>query len=152
MIRKMLKSDYDGVRKLMKQVHQLHYINRPDIFRDGDALSQSYFAKFFQDEYFHYVYVKDDEIVGLLMMEHHVKPGYEVVNDRNVFYISDLVVDENHRKSGIGRELYDYAEGVAKAYEATGIELTVWSFNQDAIRFYESLGMTPMNMTMEKKV
>ena len=148
----MLKSDYDGVRKLMKQVHQLHYINRPDIFRDGDAWSQSYFAKLFQDEYFHYVYVKDDEIVGLLMMEHHVKPGYEVVNDRNVFYISDLVVDENHRKSGIGRELYHYAEDVAKAYEATGIELTVWSFNQDAIRFYESLGMTPMNMTMEKKV
>ena len=152
MIRKMLKSDYAGVRKLMKQVHHLHYINRPDICRDGDALSQSYFAKLFQDEYFHYVYIKEDEIVGLLMMEHHVKPGYEVVNDRNVFYISDLVVDENHRKSGIGRELYHYAEDVAKAYEATGIELTVWSFNQDAIRFYESLGMTPMNMTMEKKV
>lgn len=152
MIRKMLKNDYDGVRKLMKQVHQLHYINRPDIFRNGDALSRSYFAKLFQDEYFHYVYIKEDEIVGLLMMEHHVKPGYEVVNDRNVFYISDLVVDENHRKSGIGRELYHYAEDVAKAYEATGIELTVWSFNQDAIRFYESLGMTPMNMTMEKKV
>ena len=136
MIRKMLKSDYDGVRKLMKQVHQLHYINRPDIFWDGDALSQSYFEKLFQDEYFHYVYIKEDEIV----------------NDRNVFYICDLVVDENHRKSGIGRELYHYAEDVAKAYEATGIELTVWSFNQDAIRFYESLGMTPMNMTMEKKV
>ena len=115
-------------------------------------MSQSYFEKLFQDEYFHYVYVKDDEIVGLLMMEHHVKPRYEVVNDRNVFYISDLVVDENHRKSGIGRELYDYAADVAKAYEATGIELTVWSFNQDAIRFYESLGMTPMNMTMEKKL
>lgn len=98
------------------------------------------------------IYIKEDEIVGLLMMEHHVKPGYEVVNDRNVFYICDLVVDENHRKSGIGRELYHYAEDVAKAYEATDIELTVWSFNQDAIRFYESLGMTPMNMTMEKKV
>lgn len=152
MIRKMLKSDYEGVKKLMKQVHQLHYVNRPDIFLDGDALSKSYFDKLFHDEYFHYVYVKDDEIVGLLMMEHHVKPGYEVVNDRNVFYISDLVVDENHRKSGIGRELYGYAATVAKSYEATGIELTAWSFNQDAIRFYESLGMTPMNMTMEKKV
>ena len=112
MIREMLKSGYEGVRKLMKQVHQLHYVNRPDIFLDGDALSKSYFEKLFQDEYFHYVYVKDDEIVGLLMMEHHVKPRYE----------------------------------------ATGIELTVWSFNQDAIRFYESLGMTPMNMTMEKKL
>ena len=41
----MLKSDYAGVRKLMKQVHQLHYVNRPDIFLDGDALSQSYFEK-----------------------------------------------------------------------------------------------------------
>ena len=80
----MLKSDYEGVKKLMKQVHQLHYVN--------------------------------------------------------------------HRKSGIGRELYDYAAAVAKAYEATGIELTVWAFNQDATRFYESLGMTPMNMTMEKKL
>lgn len=88
----MLKSDYEGVKKLMKQVHQLHYVNRPDIFLDGDALSKSYFGKLFHDEYFCYVYVKDDEIVGLLMMEHHVKPGYEVVNDRNVFYISDLVV------------------------------------------------------------
>lgn len=39
MIRKMLKSDYEGVRKLMKQVYQLHYVNRPDIFLDGDALT-----------------------------------------------------------------------------------------------------------------
>ena len=123
MIRKMLKSDYDGVRKLMKQVRQLHYINRPDIFRDGDALSQSYFAKLFRDEYFHYVYVKDDEIVGLLKQE---SPCFSYGECQ--------------------------AEDVAKAYEATGIELTVWSFNQDAIRFYESLGMTPMNMTMEKRV
>ena len=75
----MLKSDYEGVKKLMKQVHQLHYVNRPDIFLDGDVLSKSYFDKLFHDEYFCYVYVKDDEIVGLLMMEHHVKPRYEVV-------------------------------------------------------------------------
>ena len=79
MIRKMLKSDYEGVRKLMKQVHQLHYVNRPDIFLDGDALGKSYFDKLFHDEYFCYVYVKDDEIVVLLMMEHHVKPRYEVL-------------------------------------------------------------------------
>lgn len=47
MIREMLKSDYEGVKKLMKQVHQLHYVNRPDIFLDGDALSKSYFANYF---------------------------------------------------------------------------------------------------------
>ena len=101
MIRKMLKSDYEGVKKLMKQVHQLHYVNRPDIFLDGDVLSKSYFDKLFHDEYFCYVYVKDDEIVGLLMMEHHVKPRYEVVNDRNVFYIMQQLLQKHMKQQGL---------------------------------------------------
>ncbi len=152
MIRRMLETDYAGVRKLMQQVHHLHHVNRPDIFGEGEALRKPYFQKLLGEEYTNFVYVEDEKIVGLLVMRHESAQAYEVMKERNIFYISDLVVDENYRKRGIAHALYHQAIAVAKESHASRVELTVWSFNKDAIAFYESLGMQPMNLRMEMKI
>lgn len=38
MIRKIVEEDYEELRKLVYQVHELHYSNRPDIYIDGNPL------------------------------------------------------------------------------------------------------------------
>lgn len=152
MIRRMVETDYTGVRNLMQQVHHLHHVNRPDIFGEGEALRETYFQKLLAEEYMNYVYVENEKIVGLLVMKHEITPAYEVMNAKDIFYISDLVVDENYRKRGIAHALYHQAVATAKESHASRVELTVWSFNKEAIAFYESLGMQPMNLRMEMKI
>ena len=39
MIRKIIEEDYEEIRKLVYQVHEFHYSNRPDIYIDGNPLS-----------------------------------------------------------------------------------------------------------------
>ena len=43
MIRRVGKSDYNEVRKLVSQVHQIHLNNRCDIYIDGEVLEYDYF-------------------------------------------------------------------------------------------------------------
>ncbi len=70
----------------------------------------------------------------------------------NTAYIDDIYVDPEHRGKGIGKMLFKYIEEMLISKDAERIDLTVWSFNEDAMLFYESLGMKPHRIIMEKKV
>jgi Acetyltransferase (GNAT) family. len=48
--------------------------------------------------------------------------------------------------------LFKHIVDYAKKSGADVLELTVWEFNSDAIKFYESLGMTTKNRRMELKI
>lgn len=45
--------------------------------------------------------------------------------------------------------LFNYLLDKAKKNQVDAIELNVWAFNEKAIKFYQSLGMTVKNMKME---
>ena len=72
------------------------------------------------------------------------------MKERLTYFIEDIVVDNNHRKKGIGKKLYDYLLDKAIKENINAIELNVWSFNKSAIKFYESLGMSVKNMKLER--
>ena len=38
MIREMNLNDYEDVRILVEQIHELHLSNRPDIYNDGEVI------------------------------------------------------------------------------------------------------------------
>lgn len=68
MIRKIVEKDYEELKKLVYQGHELHCSNRPDIYNDGNPLPLEYFNELLNDtNAFNYVYVEDDKIYGLLM-------------------------------------------------------------------------------------
>lgn len=50
MIRRMSENDYEGIKKLVFQVHQLHLENRPDIYNDVDPFDEAYFDFILKDE------------------------------------------------------------------------------------------------------
>ena len=58
-----------------------------------------------------------------------------------------LVLDEN--KLTCKKELYEYLKNEVKSKNIDAIELNVWGFNENAIRFYESLGMNIKNIKYE---
>ena len=152
MIRKMNLNDYEDVRILVKQIHELHLSNRPDIYNDGESFPKEYFEKVLSDaNNLNYVYVENKKIVGVLNATlQHTNP-LPIIKPRTYYFIENLVVDKNHRRKGIAKKLFSYLTLKAKENNIDSIELNVWAFNKDAIKFYESMGMNIKNIRMEIK-
>ena len=152
MIREMNLNDYEDVRILVKQIHELHLSNRPDIYNDGESFPKEYFEKVLSDaNNLNYVYVENKKIVGVLNATlQHTNP-LPIIKARTYYFIENLVVDKNHRRKGIAKKLFNYLTLKAKENNIDSIELNVWSFNTEAIKFYESMGMNIKNIRMEIK-
>ena len=60
-----------------------------------------------------------------------------------------LVVDEKHRRKGIGKALFNEVQKRARKVGAKRVNLTVWSYNKIAESAYESYGMTPLRSVYE---
>lgn len=152
MIREMNLNDYEDVRILVKQIHELHLSNRPDIYNDGESFPKEYFKKVLNDaNNLNYVYVENKKIVGALNASlQHTNP-LPIIKPRTFYFIENIVVDKNHRRKGIAKKLFHYLTLKAKENNIDSIELNVWSFNTEAIKFYESMGMNIKNIRMETK-
>lgn len=59
-------------------------------------------------------------------------------------YLEDLFVFPEHRGRGLGRRLLAHLAHTATARGYGRVEWAVLDWNEDAIRFYESLGARPM--------
>ena len=152
MIREMNLNDYEDVRILVKQIHELHLSNRPDIYNDEESFPKEYFEKVLSDaNNLNYIYVENKKIVGILIATlQHTNP-LPIIKPRAFYFIENIVVDKNYRRKGIAKKLFEYLSLKAKENNIDSIELNVWSFNSDAIKFYESMGMNIKNIRMEKK-
>lgn len=67
-------------------------------------------------------------------------------------YIEDVCVHTAFRRLHVGTHLLDHVEGIAKSLEIERIDLSVWSFNEAAVSFYEAWGMRPQRVIMEKRI
>ena len=152
MIREMNLNDYEDVKILVRQIHELHLSNRPDIYNDGESFPKEYFEKVLSDaNNLNYIYVENKKIVGVLIATiQHTNP-LPIIKPRTYYFIENIVVDKNHRRKGIAKKLFSYLTLKAKENNIDSIELNVWSFNTEAIKFYESMGMNIKNIRMETK-
>ena len=150
MIREMLLEDYEEVKELFYEAHNLHLENRPDIYIDGNPLPLKYFEELLNDkENLNYVYILDNKVVGVLTSDIKTTLDNYIIKARKICFIESLVVKENYQHQGIGRKLYEHLKNEVKSKNIDAIELNVWGFNKNAIRFYESLGMNIKNIKYE---
>ena len=75
--------------------------------------------------------------------------GEHVLTPIKSLYIDDLCVDENCRGKHIGTKLFAFVKDYAKDIGCYNVTLNVWSCNEGAMKFYESLGMKPQKVGME---
>ena len=145
----MTIQDYEAVDQLMQKLHNIHVKGRPDLYVD---LEHPYSLEEFRQK------VEDTNCIAILAEERERILGICIVvmRDRSMMvnkrtaYMDDLYVCEDVRKQGIATKLFKTAEKKAVELGAKRLDLMVWDFNQSAIEFYKSLGMTEQRFIFEK--
>lgn len=154
MIRRAEKKDMARLDELLFQVQAIHAEGRGDIFKIG--------AKKYTDEELEAIIADDNTpifvwedggvIGGYAFCIYQVTHENEQLHPRKVMYIDDLCVDEQFRRRGVGTELYRYVLKTAADNGCNSVTLNVWSINESAQRFYQSMGMEPLKTTMEARL
>ncbi|PEL14286.1 GNAT family N-acetyltransferase [Bacillus sp. AFS017336] len=153
-IRNAKNEDYDSLLSLFRQVHDLHVLERPDLYKENSTpVGEEDFHHQLKDEQQHiYVAILGAEIVGVAVLKEEEVHENSFVNARKILLVNSLCVDDAKRKMGIGRKLMQFVFNFAKELNVDSIELGVSESNQNAIHFYESIGMATKNRKMEFRI
>ena len=151
MIRRAEKKDIPRILALLTQVNLVHHLGRPDLFQKNTKYNASDLEEILSDETRPiFVFTDDEDVVlgyGFCVLEE--TRGDRILTDIRTLYIDDICVDENARGKHIGSQIYEAIREYAGTLGCHHITLNVWSLNPVAQKFYESLGMKPMKVTME---
>ena len=144
-IRKAQESDFDALNRIFQVGDRHHSQALPLIFRmpeSGEEVRpREYLQSVLNDEHSAILLAESaEDIVGAIHITIQQSPAYPITVPRRFAVIENIVVAEAHRRCGIGKMLMARAHQWAGEHGISQLELNVWNFNQDAIRFYESLG------------
>ncbi len=140
MIRNATIDDFDDLFLLYKKGFKLHYDVRKDIFKyRSDVELKSFLLNRFND--------KDEEII--LLEEENIKGYLSYHIKETVLQVDELVVSDERK--GYGRLLIEEIKNKA-TNNVKRIELTCYSFNENAIKFYEKLDFKEQKKIYELKL
>ena len=153
-IRRADNSHIPGLIRLLYQVGGIHHDIRPDLFRPGAIkYTETDLKALLADENRPvFVAVEDETVLGYCFCVIEDCRGTTVLTDRVEIYIDDLCVEEAVRGRGIAKQLYAHVCAWAKDLGCAFVTLNVWCGNDNAMRFYEKMGMTPRKIFMEIKL
>ena len=151
-IRRASHNDIPAISELLRQVCDVHHQGRPDLFKSqGTKYTPEQLTELIQDDSCP-IFVAEavDGVKGyaFCMFKQHLNDT--CVTDIKTLYIDDLCVDEPCRGQHIGRKLYEFVLQFARECGCYNVTLNVWCCNPSAIQFYESCGLVPQKIGMEK--
>nr|MBQ4318874.1 GNAT family N-acetyltransferase [Clostridia bacterium] len=151
-IRPAEKKDAEKICAMLHDIGLLHEKGRPDIYRENlckygipeiEAIIENAETPILC------AVSEADEVVGYAFMQYREVKDDPSRIDRKYIYIDDFCVDSTIRRAGIGRFLMNGVFAFAREKGYDKVELNVWEFNESAVRFYESCGMTTQRRQME---
>ena len=151
LIRRAAPADIPDILRLLVQVCNVHQAIRPEIFKlDGVKYTESDLTELLQDETRPVWCALDGErFLGYCFCQWQEYHDSSVSTDRRELYIDDLCVDEAARGKGVATALFRHVSAAAKAEGTDFITLNVWCGNDNAMAFYEKMGMKPRKITMD---
>lgn len=152
-IRRAEAGDAGRIMDLLQQVLNIHREGRPDIFKESSGkYTVEELTGILADD-MRPVFVATDTngfVVGYCFCIFQEVSGNNILADMKTLYIDDLCIDKKCRGQRVGSKLYNHAVQFAKDSECYNLTLNVWACNTSAIKFYESLGLQPQKIGMEK--
>ncbi|MGC5775423.1 GNAT family N-acetyltransferase [Paenibacillus pabuli] len=152
-IRRAVIGDYTGVSALMDELHRLHVEARPDVYRELQTrMSYKEYEQLLKTEH-RYLYVaewlEESEIIGYASAQLNVIQNVDLLQDRKMLYINEIIMGSNHRGHGTGKQLMQVLIELGKEIQVDSVELTVSTFNTGAQAFYEQMGLVVRSSRME---
>jgi ribosomal protein S18 acetylase RimI-like enzyme len=89
-------------------------------------------------------------VIGAVMIRVYDTPADASMVPRRRAHIEALVVDQAHRRAGVGTALMTAATDWARERGAREIVLTVWDGNRAGDAFYERLGYRVISRALGK--
>ena len=134
-----------GLLKVFIEGYRYHQNGRPDIFANisDNDLKNDLIENF--DRLNTIVILEDESIVGYL--SYKIKEKYTKKLD-----VDQLVILEQYRGKGLGKQLMDEAKKIAVDYSCDRIELNCWMFNENALAMYEHIGYNRQRIIYEMKL
>ncbi|MGF3104057.1 N-acetyltransferase family protein [Rossellomorea sp. DUT-2] len=149
-IREATKDDYDVVHGIQRQVHEMHTKERPDHYKMADTtLDKEYFNHLIEGENTKVFLLEEDQPIAYSILTIRHTEERPILIPKKVVYMDDFGVDHKYRGKGLGRIFFEKIVEYAKNTEADSLELGVWEFNENAIKFYESMNLKTKMRRME---
>lgn len=154
MVRYAKREELTRVNELRKQVNDLHCEGRPDLFRPGFSQElRDYVYAIFNSENKDIVVAEIDGIIcGFACIQYVEKPETPYRFALHFCDIDELCVDQAFRRLGIAKAIIAFIKEEAKKKGFNRLELNMWSFNEDALRFYEAVGFSTYRRYMEMQL
>ena len=150
-VRPATDADIPDLARLLVQVAAVHHGIRPDLFKpDARKYTDAELEQILLDAAKPvFVCEEGSKVLGYAFCVLETHEGNGALTDIRTLYIDDLCVDERARGKGYGRRLFEYAKAYAREKGCYNLTLNVWTGNDGAQRFYESMGMKPLKTGME---
>lgn len=153
-IRRADSEDYDELSKLISEAYLKRWECRKDIFEKVEAMGRSEFSKYCGKCTANGVNVVelDGNIVGYLLWE--VKPfsSDSHFNRSNIMIFKDVYVLEEYRRRGMATRMYNEALKYAKKLKMSRVEFRVWEFDDEVLKFINSLQVERLRSCYEIKI
>lgn len=151
MVRLANYDDLERVNEIRRQVNDVHYNGRPDIFRPGFCKEmQNIIYEVWEDNNSDVIVsVRDNVICGFATLDYVTKSSSPYSYERHYCNVREFGVDEKFRRKGIATEMFEFIKEHAQNKGFDRIELDIWEFNEAALKFYESVGFKTYRRYME---
>ena len=151
-------TDYHAACRVYAEADALHARERPDRFRatEQPARSRRLFDAHLGDaDQALFVAEVDGAVVGLVRVQSFERlevPDVPALTPRRYAMVQELVVAQSHQRRGIATRLMTEAHRWARDRGITEIDLSVYEFNQPALRLYHRLGYSTVSRRLSRKV
>lgn len=151
LIRLAHPADKPAINELRREVNQLHVEGRPDFFVPGfpQQLADYLDIIFAQENGEVVVAEQDGDIVGFACLTYVERPASVFRMAQKFCDIDELDVAARCRRQGVGRALFEFVKARAAEKGFDRIELNMWEFNEEALKFYEAIGFRTYRRYME---
>jgi diamine N-acetyltransferase len=149
-VRAAHREDIPSLRRLIDQIVAFHYQEAPTQFKDPAAvLSEAYLEERLADPEA-MVLVAECRRTQIGVAVALLREAPPILIPSRVVLVENLAVEPRFRRTGVGRKLMDAAILWARAQGVTELDLNVYEFNIEAIRFYEALGFKTVSRRMRR--
>lgn len=147
-IKKATKQDFLGIHAIFQEVHDHHLNGTINTFKNIDPFTEEEFIEALNDKNTFLLVAKEQEIVGIVYAEIIEKIG-RLTKSKKCLYINTLGTKKDYQNKGIGTLLINEIKKIAKEHKCDSINLNVWSFNENALKFYKHTGFKEQKINME---